>query len=178
MPPPLVCTWCQSPFADRRPPGTRGPRPSYCSRECRLAKKRDYNTGRNAERRLLEQCVDCPSTGTLDALPGTSYCAEHTARHVARDMASTLSRYGLTADALVALYERQAGRCAICGTTEAENGQRLAIDHDHSCCAGDRSCGKCVRALLCSGCNLGLGNFQDSVSRLASAAAYLTSFVR
>jgi len=57
-----------------------------------------------------------------------------------------------------ALLDAQNGKCAICTTPVA----RGNVDHDHSCCAGYRSCGRCVRGVLCGGCNRGLGNFRDS----------------
>lgn len=52
---------------------------------------------------------------------------------------------------------KQGGHCATCANTEAENGKRLSWDHDHSCCAGRKSCGQCVRGLLCISCNRLLG---------------------
>lgn len=59
-------------------------------------------------------------------------------------------------------------RCQIC-RRRAE----LAIDHDHACCPGRASCGKCVRGKLCRGCNQGLGSFGDDPARLLEAVAYL-----
>jgi hypothetical protein len=58
----------------------------------------------------------------------------------------------------------QGGVCAICGTPPPE-GRRLYVDHDHTCCptlqkSTDRTCGNCVRGLLCSPCNVSLGHLE------------------
>lgn len=79
-------------------------------------------------------------------------------------------RYGITAIQYEIMLEAQDGKCLICEL----NGDRvLYVDHDHSCCPGDTSCGKCIRGLLCQGCNHGLGNFQDNTTYLANAIKYL-----
>lgn len=85
-----------------------------------------------------------------------------------------LRRYNLTLEDLDMLLERQGGRCAICGTTESGgHGDRFHVDHDHACCPGKKSCGKCIRGLLCSGCNNGLGCFRDDPDALRRAIGYL-----
>lgn len=61
------------------------------------------------------------------------------------------------------------GLCESCG----DYSKSLHIDHDHSCCNGPRSCGKCVRGALCAKCNVGLGSFLDSAERLRAAISYL-----
>ncbi len=67
---------------------------------------------------------------------------------------------------------KQKGRCAICHISFGEISP--SIDHDHSCCAtSSSSCGRCVRALLCNGCNAGLGQFRDDCSLLSAATEYL-----
>jgi len=81
--------------------------------------------------------------------------------------------YGITADQYKVMLEVQDGGCAICGGMNS-NGRRLAVDHDHSCCPTKfRSCGKCVRGLLCSGCNATLGHMRDNPALLRAAVDYL-----
>jgi hypothetical protein len=65
------------------------------------------------------------------------------------------------------------GGCAICHRTEPTGNGQWAVDHDHGCCPGEESCGKCVRGILCSMCNHGLGMFEDNLDTLMSAVAYL-----
>ncbi|MFJ5224866.1 endonuclease domain-containing protein [Streptomyces sp. NPDC088400] len=47
------------------------------------------------------------------------------------------------------------GRCGLCG--DEEDDRVLGVDHDRACCSSSRSCGRCVRGLLCTRCRLGLG---------------------
>lgn len=68
----------------------------------------------------------------------------------------TLSEY-------LAAHEEQNGLCMICGNPPAKS--RLAADHCHNTMR--------PRALLCEGCNLGLGAFRDSASLLNKAIQYL-----
>lgn len=89
-----------------------------------------------------------------------------------------LRKYGLTKDQFEALLQRQGGTCAIPGCTETgvetRAGKRmLHVDHDHACCPAGRSCGKCIRGLLCFRHNTGLGKFGDSVEGLLNALEYL-----
>ena len=84
-----------------------------------------------------------------------------------------LRRMGLTLNDYNALLEKQGGVCAICKGIST-NEVNLSVDHDHSCCPYKaRSCGLCVRALLCRKCNTGLGAFNDSIELLKLAISYL-----
>lgn len=84
--------------------------------------------------------------------------------------------YHVTQEFLDEMVTLQGGGCAICHS-DISGGYN--IDHDHSCCPdpkGDRnrgSCGNCIRGLLCSQCNVGLGSFKDSPELLAAASSYL-----
>lgn len=75
--------------------------------------------------------------------------------------------YGPTGSALVtALWDAQLGRCAVCACALAPLGTHYThVDHDH--CTG------VLRGILCRGCNVGIGHFEDSPERLRGAAAYL-----
>ena len=69
--------------------------------------------------------------------------------------------FKLTEEAYDAMFKAQSGVCGICGEPPAK--MNLAVDHDHSCCKGGkgaRTCGKCIRGLLCSRCNRFLGWFE------------------
>lgn len=65
--------------------------------------------------------------------------------------------------------------CAICGVHQSTQNRAFAVDHDHSCCAGKKSCGNCIRGLLCFECNIGLGKFRDSKELLIKALSYLSA---
>lgn len=69
--------------------------------------------------------------------------------------------YGLTPEQFDAMLITQSGRCAICNDPM----QSPHVDHCHET-------GK-VRALLCSLCNQGLGQFRDRIDILREAVRYL-----
>lgn len=71
-------------------------------------------------------------------------------------------KYGLTPAEYDLLFSSQKGLCAICGEL---SDRRLDVDHCHTS-------GK-IRALLCRYCNLGIGNFKDSIYKLLKAVDYL-----
>jgi Recombination endonuclease VII len=81
---------------------------------------------------------------------------------------SLLARYGLTQEAFTQLLAIQEHACAMCREPFAD-GQQVFIDHDHACCPDrKRTCGNCVRGLLCLRCNTGLG-YVERMQTLAQA---------
>lgn len=89
-----------------------------------------------------------------------------------RDSNHLYYTFGLTPHDYAALLEKQGGVCAICKGAELTN-SRFSVDHDHACCPGRKSCGYCIRGLLCRQCNAGIGNLGDSVETLEAAMLYL-----
>jgi hypothetical protein len=83
------------------------------------------------------------------------------------------SRKGLTVEAVAELSEAQGNCCAICREPFSEVPH---IDHDHTCCPGSTSCGRCVRGLLCAGCNHMLGKAGDRPATLEAGADYLRMY--
>lgn len=101
---------------------------------------------------------------------GISYCIE-CAPLLKRTR--TLKKYNLSLDDYHELLKSQDYSCKICNLRDTSYRKRLSVDHDHSCCPGEGSCGKCIRGLLCHHCNSGLGNAKDSIEILKKMIEYL-----
>jgi hypothetical protein len=82
-------------------------------------------------------------------------------------------RHGITQEQFDEMLKTQGNRCAICRRKFTSTPH---VDHSHKCCKPLRSCKKCRRGLLCEDCNLGLGRFEDSVTRLNNAIDYLERY--
>lgn len=87
--------------------------------------------------------------------------------------------FGLSPDEYYAkmdsLWEKQKGKCAICGLTGTSCGKNsvvdkstLQLDHDHA--SND------IRGLLCPVCNRVLGFFKDNPVRFMEAAKYILTY--
>ena len=94
--------------------------------------------------------------------------ARHRDDRLKRNFKITLAEYN-------EMLNSQGGVCAICNQS-CKTGRALAVDHDRSCCSGSRSCGECVRALLCANCNRAIGMFQDNPNLVQAAVDYLLKF--
>lgn len=85
------------------------------------------------------------------------------------------SKYGdMTPEDYLRIEAEQGGVCKICNNDNS--GKRLMVDHDHDCCPGAYTCGKCTRGLLCKNCNWALGNAKDSIEILQKMIDYLKSY--
>lgn len=88
-----------------------------------------------------------------------------------------LKKNGMTVEEYDKLFKIQKGCCLICNKPETrlfnKKVSKLAIDHNHSCCPGRFSCGKCIRGLLCYKCNQVLALVNDDKKLLKNAINYL-----
>lgn len=125
-------------------------------------------------------CKDCKEQGLPLNRPapkvGPRCWTHHNERRRALRLRSKESRvsavYSITPAQYDALYAAQGGKCAICRIATGAR-KRLAVDHDHACCIGPKSCGRCVRGLVCSVCNDVLAHSRDNPAYFERAAAYL-----
>lgn len=152
----------------------RPPRPC---RDCKVTKQSDEfpkDRGRRDGRSII--CKPCSAARTRHYV-SIADPEEFRARRKA-EFANNRQRYrnyqvkkrfGITLDEYWVMHAAQGGLCAICKKPQVEvrSGRTiaLAVDHDHA--TGT------VRNLLCSPCNKGLGNFQDSPELLNLAVQYL-----
>ena len=166
------CAKCGARFTPYRPSNI------YCSRRCSW----NAQTVRDRAARGPRTCERCGvDVATVVGRPVCPSChVDPRVRGRASDRRRTLRSYGITAEQFDEMAAAQGDRCAICGTSDPTRGMgrrtmNWSIDHDHRCCPDSGSCGRCVRGLLCGGCNLALGQFDDDPELLRKAAAYIES---
>ena len=86
-------------------------------------------------------------------------------------------RLGVTEAEYLTMLEAQGNACAMCKRPFAAD-ERVFADHDHACCPAQvdqmaKTCGKCIRGLLCFRCNTALG-YVELYGEMASS--YLTHY--
>lgn len=80
--------------------------------------------------------------------------------------------YGITQEEVERFRLLQGDRCFSC---QGQLPANFHVDHDHSCCPGNKACGRCNRGLKCSNCNTALGLLKDSSQVLIRSAYYLAT---
>lgn len=83
--------------------------------------------------------------------------------------------YNISLEQYNKMLKEQDYVCAICKRHNIA-GKSLSVDHNHKCCPGKRSCGDCVRALLCFKCNTTLGQFEDDEGYLQETLNYIKKY--
>ncbi len=129
-----------------------------------------YQGRRGEELRPLREKAPCPFPGCEKF-----YSVKLGRRKLCRDHSDTCYRFSLSTEQLLDLF-----RDGVCSNPGCDNTANLHIDHDHRCChnlPGRKvSCGKCVRSVLCSGCNASLGLLKENPRRIEGLLEYLESF--
>src|SRR5437899_8270167 len=78
------------------------------------------------------------------------------------------SKYRLRQEDYDQMLQRQSYKCSICSEVSPTE-----VDHNHSCCKGPKSCGKCVRSLLCKRCNILVGHLEINPILTQKALKYI-----
>lgn len=131
----------------------------YC-RRCMAAYHREYNQRPEVKKRQAERALAAYHKLTPEQkleLQGNRY----------KRGPRLQALYKMSIEDYEEMLTDQGGGCAICGKSPSPK-KRLNVDHDHACCPGEVTCGKCVRGLLCTPCNVFLGYFEnkDTMSKM------------
>ena len=86
--------------------------------------------------------------------------------------------YKLSPEKYEILLKEQGYKCANKFCPHSYYSDELYVDHDHSCCEDykgrvRKTCGKCIRGLLCRECNFVLGKVKDEENSLLGLVEYL-----
>lgn len=94
------------------------------------------------------------------------YNVEYDKKNSLKRKGSHIKRnYGITLEEHNLMFNKQEGKCKICGRHQNEIKIPFAVDHDHTT-------GR-IRGLLCHKCNQGLGYFNDNIDLLMKAINHL-----
>ena len=92
------------------------------------------------------------------------------ARGLCNRHSSIACRYSIAPEDMEVIYESG------CANPSCQSKDNLHIDHDHTCCPGNESCGKCVRGVLCGSCNITLG-WLEKINREGGQVAGLIDYL-
>ena len=117
--------------------------------------QREYSRRRKADCKARGICPNCEKQSSEPGKVCCRQCLED------KKLTAKFGTAGPYRQLHAELFEKQRGLCGIC----KESMKRPVLDHSHTTME--------VRGLLCSSCNIGLGQFKDSASRLQSALMYI-----
>ena len=80
--------------------------------------------------------------------------------------------YKLTPEQYDQIIKTQNNLCALC-LKPLDPAIRNPVDHDHKCCQGEKSCGKCVRGVLHDRCNRYISLLEKYPELLPNALNYI-----
>jgi|SRR6266446_2581561 len=147
--------------------------------KCDIEKIDDKFLKRSDREGFYNQCIDCKREYERDRRKNQKDAYNKSQRKYYKknkdimDVRHFENRYGMYRGQLIEMLKSQDYKCKICRDPLIRFGD---IDHDHSCCPSGKSCGKCIRGLLCRGCNRGMGHYKDDPDRLIKASNYLIQF--
>lgn len=175
------CLGCSLPMTENGMPRIEGVRKFQAKGMCTLCYQVALKVGDISARPRPTVCsgnILCINCNRLQ--PESCYKSQQSTKsgknHECRFCMKLRKRYTLTYHSYMSILIDQDFRCKICRCElDMESPREIHVDHDHSCCPR-KSCGTCVRGVLCRSCNLGLGNFKDNPELLKVASTYLETY--
>lgn len=149
-----------------------GPIKRHCSRKCKL---RSDDLRRQARKQASRWCACGAKVENVFGVKKCPTCIVESRRLNRRrrllrehgfDWTDPLGAFEIMLDG----QGRTCGNPA-CGATEPGGRGEWHVHHDHACCSGPFSCGKCIIGLFCSDCNTGSGHFGDDPKKMEGMAA-------
>jgi len=178
----MVCEQCQSPFEKR------SWNHIYCSHRCKDIVGIASRTARYVPVVRPDAWMPCKymaCSKIFNAVEGhrhggplSKYCSvgcRNSDFYQHNPNRGKFKTYGITEEIYQDMLRRQRGTCAVCASP-TNGGDMFCIDHDHDCCPGRRCCGKCVRGLLCHGCNQSAGLLRNNPTTVRKLAKYLSKW--
>jgi hypothetical protein len=144
------CEICGAALSDGRRKFCGSPE---CRRKYKTQKQRVYN--RRASPEALER-RRARGKERNRARAGNRNSWEWNLKHV----------HGLYPEQWHAMFMEQRGMCYLGDHPLPDDRKHIHVEHDHSHCGSDRSCGVCRRGLACSACNAIIGFASEDPHRL------------
>ena len=143
-------------------------------RNCKISKDEShYYKHPKSKNGLNTICKDCQKLlyGDLNRKNSLNYYYRVKKEDPLKIRMNQWKKMGLsvTRDQYNKLYSFQGGKCAICDRHESILSNSLCLDHNHY--------NNQIRALLCTRCNVMIGNAEDNIQILEKAIDYLRSFI-
>lgn len=167
----------------RRKPQERMPENLGKTRRCLKCKKTkgvdQFGFARAGKFQCRSHCKDCTNkegkkywrkNAKRFIERGKSYRAQPRIKKQIRE-AHLRRTYKISSEDFRATLDKQGGGCGLCNSKIPGGVGAFHVDHDHRCCPGRKSCGKCVRGVLCSRCNHLLGVFENNTKFFTKNAA-------
>lgn len=153
--------------------GVDGAGTKYCSTDC---KKAGYGAAWRTSPSLCAWCGK-PADRSRPAMVWPYICRECV--DPIKHLVDRLRRHRVPHEMARRLLD--APGCEVCGrdivskvrNSEGHVRALLVVDHDHECCPGSRSCGRCVRGFLCPNCNAASGMVGENPSVARRLADYI-----
>ena len=157
------CKECGTPFAIN----TNGAGSKYCSNRCKhIGYTKHYRSPDDVQ--VIVRCAMCDQDTRTRPGQRALICSRCQVRY-----AQTIRVHRLDTQWAIRLIT--ATTCDCCGDRlpRHQGRHKGVLDHDHTCCPHERSCGECVRGIICHHCNTLAGHVERHAERLDHIVRYL-----